>query len=169
LAWFGIVLFMHASLIIDFHQEQHLEPHPQPVPVGQRQPKERRQQLQQQKQGLSPDPSNPYEGWAPPPYVDDGGTCTSWRVCFNDDHGCPGFCRDSQRVFDEDPPPPSMDADWVPDVTMLRRMLLRGVDSTNRTWPPPLVGTTTDGIGRELCEPMNPFGRPDDDTNKQRT
>ncbi|KAL3916477.1 MAG: hypothetical protein SGARI_007948, partial [Bacillariaceae sp.] len=85
--------------------------------------------------------------------------CTSWRTCFQGDHECPGLCRDSKDDWGE---PPAVSDDWVPDVSMLRRMMLRGVDDNGNPWPPPLV---TDN-NREFCEPMNPVGKPHGDINK---
>jgi glycoprotein-N-acetylgalactosamine 3-beta-galactosyltransferase len=104
-------------------------------------------------------PNNPWDGWQPTPIADaDKSTCSSWRRCFQDSHRCPGLCRDDDDMGEA----PAVSDDWVPDVTMLRRMMLRGYDGNGDPWPPPLV---TDS-NKELCEPMNPFGQSNGDTNK---
>jgi hypothetical protein len=87
---------------------------------------------------------NPWYGWQPKiaPTME-----CSWRQCLKTVHKCK-TCRDSPEDIEPAPPPPS--EDWVPDVTMLRRMLLEGHDSNGNPWPPPL--------DEELCEPMGTFG-----------
>jgi hypothetical protein len=87
---------------------------------------------------------NPWYGWQPKiaPTME-----CSWRQCLKTVHKCK-TCRDSQEDIEPAPPPPS--EDWVPDVTMLRRMLLEGHDSNGNPWPPPL--------DEELCEHMGTFG-----------
>jgi hypothetical protein len=95
---------------------------------------------------------NPWYGWQPKiaPTME-----CSWRMCLSKKDKC-RTCRDSPE--DIEPAPPSPSEDWIPDVTMLRRMLLEGQDSNGNPWPPPL--------DEELCEPMGPFGEKHDQ-NKQ--
>jgi glycoprotein-N-acetylgalactosamine 3-beta-galactosyltransferase len=101
---------------------------------------------------------NSWEGWQPLPYKDvDTSMCQSWRTCFQDQHACPGFCRDSPKDFKDGSV--IVPDDWIPDVTMLRRMMLRGTDEHGNPWPPPL--------DKELCEPMNPSGGKQGDVNKE--
>lgn len=104
---------------------------------------------------------NLWEGWQPLSYKDDSSSnsqCSSWRSCFKEDHGCPGLCRDSKQDWNIDRDDAHVPNDWVPDVTMLRRMMLNGKDQHGHPWPPPL--------DRELCEPMNSFGDKHGDINK---
>jgi len=117
--------------------------------------------------------TNPYEGWQPvtDPRQDRGNKkCTSWRSCLVKDHDCPSKCRDSIDDFGEAPPRPGFTPDphgdsednnekaqaveWIPDVTVLRRMLEAGKDEHGNPWPPPLV-TETD---QELCEEIGVSG-----------
>ncbi|KAL3918022.1 MAG: hypothetical protein SGILL_004443 [Bacillariaceae sp.] len=101
-------------------------------------------------------PINPWEGYQPKPYADeDMSQCTSVRTCFKDKHKCPGLCRDAKDAA------PSVPDDWIPDVTMLRRMMLSGVDSNGDPWPPPLVAENN----KEFCEPMDSFGNKRGDIN----
>jgi glycoprotein-N-acetylgalactosamine 3-beta-galactosyltransferase len=93
--------------------------------------------------------NNPWYGWQPE--IHSNMSC-SWRKCFEKDHGC-STCRDLVVEIGEPPPPPPLD--WVPDVTMLRRMLLDGHDANGNKWPPLL--------DKELCEPMGVFGGRNDD------
>ena len=119
---------------------------------------------------------NPYEGWQPKiDFEQDKGDakCNSWRTCFSkDNQRCPAKCRDSKSDFGTaplrpgySPSRPEMSKDeqqqeaqttveWVPDVTVLRRMYKSGVDQDGNPWPPPLV--TEDD--RELCEDIGTFG-----------
>lgn len=118
--------------------------------------------------------SNPYEGWQPTMHSDTNKeSCNSWRSCFKDNE-CPAKCRNSLQDFGPAPPRPGFTPDpkltkeennekaqqvpWVPDVTVLRRMLLAGHDDQGNPWPPPLV-TDND---RELCEEIGDFGGPND-------
>lgn len=116
-------------------------------------------------------PNNPHEGWQPLSRPEDDGeedSCASWRACFeggDPNDRCHGRCRDGVDAWGDAPPPPlgGPEDGWIPDVTVLRRMLLRGTDAEGRPWPPPLV--TPDD--RELCEPIgNAGGR--QDVSKQR-
>ncbi|KAG7354919.1 galactosyltransferase [Nitzschia inconspicua] len=104
--------------------------------------------------------NNPWDGWQPLPYDDvDTTVCQSWRTCFHDRHACPGFCRDSPKdLLVKNDVSISVPDDWVPDVTMLRRMMVRGTDAHGNPWPPPL--------DQELCEPMTSTGGKQGDINK---
>ncbi len=124
---------------------------------------------------------NPYKGWQPAipsisEEIDD--KCKSWRSCFAKDHNCHSRCRDAPEDFGKAPPRPGFTPDpalddeqnnqkaqqvpWVPDVTVLRRMLYAGKDLDGNPWPPPLVTA----IDRELCEPIGTFGGQNDDNKK---
>jgi len=101
--------------------------------------------------------SNPYYGWQPA--IASEMTCP-WRTCFEKDHSC-STCRDLPQ--DMGPPPPAAahpDA-WIPDVTMLHRMLSEGKDSRGNPWPPPPLSSD-----KELCEPIGVFGGRNDDNKK---
>ena len=121
---------------------------------------------------------NPYEGWQPAIDWDKDSKdadCNSWRTCLSKTDKCHAKCRDSLEDFGTAPPRPGFTPDpdlddaenlinaqavpWVPDVTVLRRMLAAGKDQDGNPWPPPLV-TETD---RELCEPIGNFGGKNDD------
>jgi len=132
---------------------------------------------------------NPYEGWQPiinNTEQDDSGNkeCNSWRTCFSKTHICPAKCRDSLQDFGTAPQRPgfvpnhpyngsSLEdnpekaaaqasvVEWIPDVTVLRRMLKAGKDEHGNPWPPPLV-TETD---RELCEEIGDSGERKNDQN----
>ncbi|CAJ1962312.1 unnamed protein product [Cylindrotheca closterium] len=87
---------------------------------------------------------NPWYGWQPEPHAMD----CSWEECKVNDHTCK-YCRDSWEEFYADVPNiSSIDPgkDWIPDVTMLRRMYLDGYDANGNPWPPPLDD--------ELCQLM---------------
>lgn len=90
---------------------------------------------------------NQWYGWQPetPTSME-----CSWRECFKEAHTC-RTCRDSPSDFsvgDNEPLDPG--EDWIPDVTMLRRMFLDGHDQNGNPWPPPLDD--------ELCEPIGTAG-----------
>jgi glycoprotein-N-acetylgalactosamine 3-beta-galactosyltransferase len=101
--------------------------------------------------------SNPWEGWQPLPYSDIS-SCQSWRTCFNEQHQCPGLCRDSEDDLKTETDSWNVSDNWIPDVTMLRRMMVKGTDERGNPWPPPL--------DKELCEPINPSGGKRGDINK---
>lgn len=119
---------------------------------------------------------NPYMGWQPviDPNQDTDEKCDSWRTCFTK-NDCPAKCRDSRKDFGKAPPRPgfvpdpdateeenntnAQKVDWVPDVTVLRRMLEAGVDEHGDAWPPTLVT----GDNRELCEKIGNFGGTNDE------
>lgn len=70
----------------------------------------------------------------------------SWRECFKDNHAC-ATCRDSPQDLAGSFDP---GADWIPDVTMLRRMYLNGHDANGNPWPP--------ALDDELCSSIGTFG-----------
>ena len=91
--------------------------------------------------------NNPWYGWQPE--IPASMEC-SWRECFKNEHSC-STCRDSTSDFAvADGASINPGEDWVPDVTMLRRMFLDGHDSNGNPWPPPLDD--------ELCEEIGTFG-----------
>jgi hypothetical protein len=127
---------------------------------------------------------NPYEGWQPVINWDQDKNdaannnnvdCNSWRTCLSKTDKCHAKCRDSPEDFGTAPfrpgftPDPDLDeienlanaqaVPWIPDVTVLRRMLVAGKDEHGNPWPPPLV-TDTD---RELCEAIGNFGGANDE------
>lgn len=126
--------------------------------------------------------SNPYEGWQPAIHSDkNDGECKSWRVCFKgrkNSESCLDRCRESPEALGEAPPRPGFKPDpqgdsednnekaqaveWIPDVTVLHRMLKAGKDEKGNPWPPPLV-TEAD---KELCEDIGNFGGEFDDNKK---
>jgi len=90
-------------------------------------------------------------GWQPKIQTD----CSSYRDCFKSDHQCPKTCRDDSR----DVGTPPVVENWIPDVTLLRRMAQHGVDANGIPWPPKLSD--------ELCEKMNVQGGKNNDINKE--
>ena len=97
---------------------------------------------------------SPWYGWQPeiPPQAD----CT-WRKCFQENHGCNTTCRDEPDAMGHPPSSQEIPHDWVPDVTILRRMFLAQQDANGNPWPPPL--------STEMCEPIGDTGD-DNDQNK---
>lgn len=134
------------------------------------------------KKAIVSNKSNPYEGWQPAIHSDNNdGECKSWRVCFKgrkDSESCLERCRESPEALGEAPPRPGFIPDphgdsednnekaqaveWIPDVTVLHRMLKAGKDENGNPWPPPLV-TEED---QELCEDIGNFGGEFDDNKK---
>ena len=110
---------------------------------------------------------NPFYGWQPD---DDHNGDTgdihemkeptkpcSWRQCFQQEQ--PPDCRSTCREGDMGPAPPppvplTPDDEWIPDVTMLHRMMLDGKDAKGRPWPP--------ALDSELCEDIGAQGGPMD-------
>jgi hypothetical protein len=54
---------------------------------------------------------------------------------------------------------PIVDKDWIPDVTMIRKMMLYGKDRDGNQFPPPLA--------TELCEDISVTGEKHNDENKR--
>ena len=86
-------------------------------------------------------------GWQPALHPDPD---CKWRTCFHDNHGCKTTCRDEPEAMGRPPRQRDIPHDWVPDVTMLRRMFLAQQDANGNLWPPPL--------STELCEPIGDSG-----------
>jgi len=112
------------------------------------------------------DGNNPFEGWQPlPPQTaatattspNDSPAC-NWRACLDPKKlaQCTSFCREEEASLE---PRPDLshypgDGTWIPDVEIVRRMFLKGVDANGNAFPPPLDD--------ELCEPMGPRGQQKD-------
>ena len=99
---------------------------------------------------LPADPSNPFLGWQPA--IADTMDCP-WRQCLRENNSCT-TCREDKLDA-----APSVPDDRIPDVTMLARMRVAGVDATGKPWPPPLDDP-------QLCEPMGAFGGKSDTNMK---
>ena len=115
---------------------------------------------------------NPWYGWQPTKLLSttNDKKC-SWRECFKDGHNdkpeCAAICRDSIEEWGEIPPtvlksdtPPILadgGKEWIPDVTMLKRMYIDGHDQAGNIWPPPY------NDNGELCEEIGTFGGKQDD------
>uniref|UniRef100_A0A6U0GX63 Hexosyltransferase n=1 Tax=Helicotheca tamesis TaxID=374047 RepID=A0A6U0GX63_9STRA len=95
--------------------------------------------------------TTPWEGWQPP-FASK--METTWNQCIKQPNTY-SSCRDLES--DLGPAPPEPNENWIPDVKMLRRMYLRGVDSDGNPWPPPLP--------KGLCAKIGPSGGTSD-TNK---
>ena len=93
------------------------------------------------------DPNSSWYGWQPE--INTEPDCT-WRSCFKVNHGCRTTCRDEPEAMGQVPLKEDVPHDWVPDVTMLRRMFLAQKDANGNPWPPPLP--------TELCEPIGNDG-----------
>lgn len=81
-------------------------------------------------------------GWQPEIHLEPD---CKWAQCFEKNHGCRTTCRDEPDAMGIATTPLDIPHDWVPDVTMLRRMFLAQQDANGNPWPPPL--------STELCEP----------------
>uniref|UniRef100_A0A7S4RPB1 N-acetylgalactosaminide beta-1,3-galactosyltransferase n=1 Tax=Ditylum brightwellii TaxID=49249 RepID=A0A7S4RPB1_9STRA len=92
-----------------------------------------------------------WEGWQPhtPSTME-----VPWRKCIQKPNTY-SSCRDLEADMGTAPPAPK---NWVPDVTMLRRMYLKGKDENGNAWPP--------SLSDELCEKIGPNGGTREDTNK---
>lgn len=102
---------------------------------------------------------NPYLGWQPTIAASD--SSFSWRSCFKakpseDGTNQPVGCRENPNTFGNAPP---VDDNWIPDVSMIRTMLMHGKDREGNVFPPPL--------DRELCENISVQGGKQDDSNKE--
>ena len=98
---------------------------------------------------------NPFYGWQPDDHDGDRGdgeTC-SWRQCFQQDQRspeCRSLCREGDMGPAPPPPlPPAPGSEWIPDVTMLHRMMLDGKDAKGRPWPPALDSELCEDIGAQ--------------------
>lgn len=103
---------------------------------------------------------NPYLGWQPP-LVPNLGSSFSWRKCFkaspkSDGSDQPAGCSENPSEFGE---APAVEKDWIPDVTMIRKMMVYGKDRDGNPFPPPLAN--------ELCENIGVTGGEHGDINKK--
>jgi glycoprotein-N-acetylgalactosamine 3-beta-galactosyltransferase len=104
---------------------------------------------------------NPHLGWQPTLISSPLGSSFSWRTCFkaeakSDGSDQPAGCRENPNELGD---PPAVGKDWIPDVTMVRTMMMYGKDRDGNPFPPPL--------SKELCENIGVFGGDSGDTNKQ--
>mmetsp|Transcript_23953 Transcript_23953/g.50138 ORF Transcript_23953/g.50138 Transcript_23953/m.50138 type:complete len:539 (-) Transcript_23953:373-1989(-) len=104
---------------------------------------------------------NPYLGWQPPLTHSPLGSSFSWRTCFkadpkSDGSDQPAGCNENPAEMGSNPP---VAKDWVPDVTMVRTMMMHGKDINGNPFPPPL--------SKELCEGIGVRGEKRGDTNKE--
>jgi hypothetical protein len=104
---------------------------------------------------------NPYFGWQPTLASSPLGSSFSWRKCFkadakSDGTDQPAGCRENPNELGD---APTVEKDWIPDVTMVRTMALYGKDKDGNPFPPPL--------SNELCENIGVTGGKNGDTNKQ--
>ena len=106
-----------------------------------------------EKVSLIVDKTSSWYGWQPEIHPEPD---CPWRKCFKNNHGCRTTCRDESEAMGN--APKDIPHDWVPDVTILRRMFLAQKDANGNPWPPPL--------SKELCEPIGVFGGRVDE-NKQ--
>ena len=102
---------------------------------------------------------NPYLGWQPTIPAPDASF--SWRSCFKakpteDATHQPLGCRENPSTFGA---APQVDENWIPDVTMVRSMLMHGKDINGNEFPPPL--------DKELCENIDVQGGKGGDSNKE--
>ena len=102
--------------------------------------------------------NNPYLGWQPS--FPSPGTSFSWRKCFSirptgPVSTLPKECREHPGIFGK---APKVDPEWIPDVTMIRTMLMYGKDLHGKRFPPPL--------DKELCEDIAIMGGKEEDSNK---
>ena len=89
---------------------------------------------------------NPYLGWQPTLASSPLGSSFSWRQCFkadpkSDGTDQPAGCRENPNELGD---APTVEKDWIPDVTMVRTMAMYGKDKDGNPFPPPL--------SNELCE-----------------
>ena len=107
-------------------------------------------------EGLISTGDNPFEGWQPQPPDYTPPSCR-WRACLDPKFGsgadCTEFCREQPSSLEPVPDAAQYpgDGSWLPDVEIVRRMFLKGVDANGNAFPPPLDD--------ELCEPMGPRGQ----------
>ena len=101
--------------------------------------------------------TNPFEGWQPDPPPTTVSPACRWRACLDPKFGsgadCTEFCREQPSSLEPIPDQSQYpgDGSWIPDVEIVRRMFLKGVDASGNAFPPPLDD--------ELCEPMGPRGQ----------
>lgn len=103
---------------------------------------------------------NPYLGWQPPLVHSPLGSSFSWRTCFkaspkSDGSDQPAGCNENPAELGN---APAVEKDWVPDVTMIRKMMMHGKDINGNPFPPTLP--------KELCEDIAVQGGKRGDINK---
>jgi len=104
---------------------------------------------------------NPFLGWQPPLTHSPLGSSFSWRTCFkadpkSDGSDQPAGCNENPAEMGSNPP---VAKDWIPDVTMVRTMMMHGKDINGNPFPPSLP--------KELCEGIGVRGEKSGDTNKE--
>lgn len=104
---------------------------------------------------------NPHLGWQPQNVPSPIGNKFSWRTCFeadptSDGSDQPAGCKENPSEFGD---APAAEKDWVPDVTMIRKMMMYGKDRDGNAFPPPL--------SKELCEDIGVRGEKHGDINKE--
>jgi hypothetical protein len=103
---------------------------------------------------------NPYLGWQP--VFPSPKETFSWRTCFSIQPTAPVSklpqeCREHPNIFGK---APVVDENWIPDVTMVRKMLMYGKDRDGNAFPPPL--------DKEFCEDIPVMGyKGEPDPNKE--
>jgi len=119
-------------------------------------------------QDISTDPyntkalaKNPYLGWQPPLVPSPKGSSFTFRDCFkadakSDGTNQPTGCYENPSELGS---APTVSDDWIPDVTMIRTMMLHGKDRDGNIFPPILT--------KELCEDIGVRGGKIGDTNKE--
>ncbi|KAL7529918.1 hypothetical protein ACHAXR_005802 [Thalassiosira sp. AJA248-18] len=105
---------------------------------------------------------NPHLGWQPPIVPSPLGSSFSWRTCFkaepkSDGTDQPAGCAENPAELGDAPAVESKD--WIPDVTMIRTMMMYGKDRDGNPFPPPLA--------KELCENIGVSGGKSGDINKE--
>ena len=104
---------------------------------------------------------NPYLGWQPKHVTSPLGSSFSVRECFkaepkSDGSDQPAGCNENPAELGT---APSVDKGWIPDVTMIRTMMMHGKDRDGNVFPPQL--------SKELCEDIAVTGGKAGDTNKE--
>jgi hypothetical protein len=101
---------------------------------------------------------NPYLGWQP--LFPSQKASFSWRTCFSigpQPSWKTGPCREHPQIFGK---APVVDENWIPDVTMVRTMLMYGKDRDGHVFPPKL--------DKEFCEDISNTGvKGEPDPNKE--
>lgn len=82
-------------------------------------------------------------GWQPKITMMEGSSCTVQQCLQGTTPTCHAACRDDPMDFAN---VPLVHSDWIPDPTLLRRMLLHGRDANGEPWPP--------ALSNEYCAPL---------------
>ena len=104
---------------------------------------------------------NPYLGWQPPSNPSPLGSSFSVRKCFkagpkSDGSDQPAGCYENPAELGI---APKAATDWIPDVTMIRKMMMYGKDKEGNPFPPQLPN--------EFCEDIEGRGGKTGDINKE--